>query len=79
MTRIQLDIQSVAKLQGLSDDVEIVNEKGETVGYFRPKSVGKIFRLKDLSPFTDEELRERSKQRENARPLSDILRDLGAA
>jgi hypothetical protein len=72
MPKIQLDSQSIAKLRSISDDIEICDENGEIIGYFRPKLVGRIFRLKDLSPYSDEALQEIFTNKENGESTTSV-------
>ena len=71
MTKVVLDAAVLAKLGNLEDLVEFCDESGRTIGYFRPV----VWSLKDLSPFSDEEVEELRKQT-GGRPLKDILADL---
>jgi hypothetical protein len=76
MTQIKIDAATMARLNGLSDSLEICDESGRLLGYFHPsvspprRSDGKI-----ASPFSDAELARRSQQR-TGRPLKDILAEL---
>ena len=78
MKRIQLDSETIAIFQKLTEGASIIDEDGILIGYFQPAGLGNAVSSKDSSPFTDEEMRKRFKDREGARPLSEVLRDLGA-
>ena len=70
MTKVTIDAETQAKLNGLNDFLEVCDESGRTLGYFFPPGT-----LKYLSPFSDEEIEELRKQR-TGRPLKEILKDL---
>ena len=70
MTKITIDSETRAKLNGLNDFFQVCDESGQTLGYFFPPGT-----LKRLSPFSDEEIEELRKQR-TGRPLAHILEDL---
>ncbi len=76
MTKISVDAATRAKLHNLDDILELCDESGQTLGYFHPiVHLTGSQKAKDLSPFSDEEIRERQKDR-SGRPLRDILKDL---
>jgi hypothetical protein len=76
MTRIVVDSDLLARLQGLNERLEFCDEAGHVLGVFRPAQ-GRVAPGQgvDGSPFTREELERRRKER-TGRPLADILRDL---
>ena len=71
MSRITIDPQTLAKLNGLDSLLEFCDESGRTLGYFLPPGS-----LKSLSPLSDAEISRRRLQR-TGRPLQEILQDLG--
>ena len=76
MTRITLDPRTVSQLDGLSEIVDLCDVDGRTIGFFQPVKVCRHpISLRDLSPFSDEEVAERCKQ-QGGRPLNDIMQDL---
>jgi hypothetical protein len=70
MTQVTLDADTLSKLHYLQQPLELHDEHGFLLGYFQPAESAR-----PKSPFSDEEIRERQKQR-TGRPLADILRDL---
>jgi hypothetical protein len=78
MSRVTVDAATMARLHNLDEFLIFCDESGRTLGYFRPgvppdvPAGGRI-----TSPVSDEEIEELRKQR-TGRPLSDILKDLGA-
>jgi hypothetical protein len=70
MTKLTVNADMQAKIAGLNDFAELCDESGRTLGYFFPPGT-----LTALSPFSDEEIERRRKDR-SGRPLSDILKDL---
>ena len=73
MTRVLLDAATLTHLRNLAEMLELCDERGRVLGYFHPLSnpadgTGEPAR----SPCSDEELRERRKQR-TGRPLTEIL------
>ena len=71
MTKITIDSETRAKLNGLKDFFQVCDESGQTLGYFLPPGF-----LKYLSPFSDEEIERRRQQPRTGRPLKEILNDL---
>ncbi len=77
MTRVILDAVLSNKLRNADDEVEMCDEAGQTLGYFRqappvPPPGGWH------SPFSVEEIQRRRKEPRTGRCLADILKDLGA-
>ncbi len=59
MGNVILDADLRAKLNGLNEPMNIVDESGETVGWFLPKDRDKA-RLKNLTiPYSEEEIERR--------------------
>jgi hypothetical protein len=59
VNRVTIDHQTLAKLGDLSQQLEIFDESGRLLGYFRPaKSPSPYDQI--IPPFSDEELRERA-------------------
>ena len=76
MTRVTLDSAAVAKLAALPGPAQLCDESGHVLGWYRPGILSDPPpSLQDLAPLSDKELDERSKNREQGRPLKDILRD----
>lgn len=75
MASIVLEPESEARLRGFQDVVEVCDHSGKRMGFFHPSKDSDTPSLKDLSPFTDEEILARCQQ-PDGRPLADILQDL---
>ena len=75
MASIVLEPESEARLRGFQDVVEVCDHSGKRIGFFHPSKDSDTQRLKDLSPFTDDEILARCQQ-SGGRPLADILQDL---
>ena len=75
MATVVLELESETRLRGFQDVVEVCDHSGKRIGFFHPATDLETPRLKDLSPFTDEEILARCQQLEG-RPLADILIDL---
>jgi hypothetical protein len=76
MSRITItDQQLVVQLQ-TTGYAELTDSEGRIIGRFLPEGIGKL-PPGVKSPFTEEEMAERRKDR-SGRPLADILRDLEA-
>lgn len=75
MTTLILDAGTLSRLSNLSDVTEIRDESGQVLGYFHPLGKTAGNEAVHRSPFTDEELRERQRQRAG-RPLSEVLANL---
>ena len=73
MTQLILDRELVAKFKGLTGKVELLDDCGRLVGIFDPTEQAGTRRLD--SPFSDEEIRERSKVLSGS-PLSEVLERL---
>ena len=77
MTSITLDSTAVAKLAGLPGPVQLCDESGHVLGWYRPGVLSDPPpALQELAPLSEEELDRRSETREEGRPLKDIIRDL---
>ncbi|MEK6262604.1 MAG: hypothetical protein AABP62_28750 [Planctomycetota bacterium] len=74
MTKVVLKSEMETQLAGFDEAVEVCDHSGRLMGYFHPVAAGRVS-LKDLSPFSDEEIRRRCGE-SGGRPLADILRDL---
>jgi hypothetical protein len=70
MDKLTVDPSMGAKLADLQQSVEICDAAGNTLGWFRPLGDNQYY----VPAFTKEELREAEK--EEGRPLSEILADL---
>ncbi|MBC7820162.1 MAG: hypothetical protein IAG10_25035 [Planctomycetaceae bacterium] len=76
MASVVLEPESEARLRGFQEVVEVFDHSGNQMGFFHPtKSPESPTSLRDMSPFTDEEILARCQQTEG-RPLTDILQDL---
>ena len=73
MTRLMVDRETLAKLRDLDRPAELCDETGVVVGIFTPAVPPCVYRAAD-SPASEAELLR--SEREPARPLADILRDL---
>ena len=73
MMRLCIDAAFEAQLAQADGPLELCDQSGRTIGFFQPTPPPGT--LKELSPFSDEEIEERSKQ-SSGRPLSEILSDL---
>lgn len=73
MMRLSVDAAFQAKLTQAGGPLEICDQSGRTIGFFQPTPLPGT--LKELSPFSDEEIEQLAKQREG-RPLADIWNDL---
>ena len=77
MTQVIVDPELRAKLNGLSEEVDFLDESGQRLGRFLPTD-----KYRDLlnawvkTLFTDEELK-RAEQETGGRPLSAIWKTLG--
>jgi hypothetical protein len=77
MGKVILDAETRAKLNGLTQQLELYDEQGNLLGYYTP--VDSHLHGADLpgpDPFSDEEIAEALKHTDPGRPLADILRDL---
>lgn len=74
MTRVVLDAETLSRLNGLTDLVEICDEDGNLVGVASPLA-GNYSELE--VPLTDADIA-RLRQQPRGRPLKDILADLEA-
>ncbi len=76
MSRITLDNDLRAKLNGLNEPMELCDESGETVGVFLPDDeYWKLVLAADRCPYTVEELKE-ARQSSGGRTLAEIWKDL---
>jgi hypothetical protein len=78
MTRVTLDAELRARLNGLNEQVEVCDESGKTVGHFLPDALYRKFVYAWANAqVTDEELEQAAQ--EPGRPLAEIWRSLGQA
>ena len=73
MMRLSVDAEFEAKLTQAGGPLEICDQAGRTIGFFQP--VPPPGTLKEMSPFSDEDI-ERLRQQREGRPLSEIWSDL---
>jgi hypothetical protein len=77
MTKLTLDPQLRAKLNGLNEQIEVCDETGKTVGHFLPEAVYRKFIYAWLNAqVTDEEL-EQAAQEPGGCSLAEIWKKLG--
>lgn len=76
MSIVITDPSLLAQLRGAADVIELTDPEGNVLGRFAAETLGKL-PPGVKSPFSPEEMAERRKTR-TGRPLTDILRDLGA-
>lgn len=74
MRKVILDRETLSKLSGLQDDLELCDESGQTLGYFSPVADRSLYEGVD-SPISEEELDRRSKAG-GGRTLREIFNDL---
>ena len=74
MSKITLDSASLAKLTSNGGQVEVCDESGKLVGYFRTSKDKELYQSVNV-PFTDEEL-QKALAEQGGRPLAEILADL---
>lgn len=75
MVRITVNDDLLSQLGQSVEPVELCDPSGRVMGSFYPDPRLRPGSLRELSPFTEEELDRRSKE-PGGRPLEDILRDL---
>jgi hypothetical protein len=82
MGRITLEPGFREKLKNLSEELELCDETGETMGRFLPETVYKkllyALALAQRPPLTPEEI-DRRKHETGGRPLDEILKQLRAS
>jgi hypothetical protein len=82
MGKVILDAETRAKLNGLNLPLELLDEKGNLIGYCLSPELYRALVGPPIDapavdgPFTEEEIAEAMKQTDPGRPLADILRDL---
>jgi len=80
MTQVVFDSNTLAKFGELNDPVEVCDESGQLVGFFRPAlPASALKRMTSESPFKENELQTIWNQDRAGRPLGDILRELRAS
>jgi hypothetical protein len=76
MTQVVVDQALRAKLNGLADHVELLDESGETLGYcLSAAEYNRLLYASVKIPFSDEEIAQRM-QEKGGRSLAEILADL---
>lgn len=74
MTRVILDPETLSRLGSLDQPLELCDETGHTLGFFRPLADRDLYR--ELKPLiTDEEIARRQ-QIKDGRELPEIIADL---
>jgi len=76
MGKVILDAATRAKLNGLTEQVELYDEAGNLVGYYLPPKMYAAMMIPVEGPFTEEELNAPIDPNDPGRPLADILADL---
>ena len=78
MGKVILDAATRAKLNGLTEQLELYDEQGNLLGYCTPADPGldSLPRHPGPNPFTEEELNTPPDPNDPGRPLADILADL---
>ena len=79
MSRVHLDPDLKAKLNGLNEHLELCDADGRTVGHFLPEALYRhmVYQLAEAAcPYTPEELA-RLDDETGGRTLAEIWRDLG--
>jgi hypothetical protein len=80
MSKLILDENLRAKLDGLNKPVELCDERGQTVGHFLPAALYRKFAYAAMaaeSNYSPDEL-QRMHQEVGGRPLADLWKELGA-
>jgi hypothetical protein len=78
MVTAYLDDKLADELSRATQRVAIRNRAGRIVGFFEPVATAPRGVAKALSPISDEELRERMKDKGGSLPLAEVLRRIGA-
>ena len=79
MVKLEIDSGLRTKLEGVTEQVELCDESGRTLGHFLPPALYEHLFYAALAvegPHSAEELQRRH-QETGGRPLSEIWRDLG--
>jgi hypothetical protein len=77
MSKVILDDVLRSKLNGFTDELELCDEAGQTVGHFVPADMYKEMLYAWLNAqITDEEI-EQLRQQNGGRPLAEIWKSLG--
>jgi hypothetical protein len=76
MGKVILDAATRAKLNGLTEPLELYDEAGNLLGYCLPPKLYAALAIPVEGPFTDEELNEPIDPTDPGRPLEDILAEL---
>jgi len=78
MTQVTIDSALLARLHGLSDQLEFRDENGRLLGHFIPARKGAVQLLpSDGCPYSAEELL-RMRNEPGGKPLAEIWKQLGA-
>ena len=79
MSKVIVDDELRARLNGLGTDVELCDATGHPLGYvITPEEYRKLLYLRAAGRHSDEEV-ERLRQQTGGRTLAEIWKDLGAA
>jgi len=78
MGKVILDAAMRAKLNGMSQSLELYDEQGRLLGYCMPADpvLDSLPRFSGSNPFSEAEIEEALKATDEGRPLAEILADL---
>lgn len=78
MNRIVVDEKVRARLNGLSEQIELWDESGRKLGHYLPdEEFRELLRACGQSLFTDTEVKQAEEQPRTGKPLAEIWKDLG--
>lgn len=78
MGRVILDLETRAKLNGLTEQLELYDESGKLIGYYLPPKAYTALTMPVDPPFSEEELNRPIDLSDPGRPLDEILAELRA-
>jgi hypothetical protein len=79
MKQVTLDASLRSRLNGLSEELELLDEKGQTLGHFLPEALYKkmLYAAAEAAcPYSKEEL-EQFRQETGGQPLANFWKTLG--
>jgi hypothetical protein len=76
MGKIILDPQTIAKLRGVGELLELYDENGQLLGYCLPPKAFAALSMPIQPPFSEAEVANAFQQTGTGRPLADILAEL---
>ena len=77
MTRVVVNADTAASLHNANGRIELCDDSGRTLGYFHPPWYEQMSEADRRGPFSDEEIERRRKEK-GGKPLSEILKRVGA-